>query len=312
MQFNRNIALQFFTAVVFMVMNLPAGAQEITAKVTILSNRISTQVDKRIFNTLQNQLVNLINNRKWTDQNFKTNERIEVNFIINMDRQVEANVYGASLTVQAARPVYNTSYKSPLVNWQDNDVVFKYVEFQPVEYNENRISGNDPLASNLIAVMAFYINIILGMDYDSFAPSAGDPYYKKALFIVNNAPQGRNIAGWTQFDGLRNRWWLSENFVNSRYTLFRDGVYQFYRKSLDFFYEDEKQARTEMMNTINTFFTFNATYPNTMMMQFFMQGKSDEFVQIFKNSPGDEKSRVSELLQKIDLTNAAKYRDQLK
>jgi hypothetical protein len=308
----RKIAFRLLSAFFFALVTGAAAAQEINAKVTILSNRISTQVDKRIFNTLQNQLVNLINNRKWTDQNFKTNERIEVNFIINMDRQIEPNVYGASLTVQAARPVYNTSYKSPLVNWQDNDVVFKYVEFQPVEYNENRISGNDPLASNLIAIIAFYINIILGMDFDSFAPSAGDPYYKKALFIVNNAPQGRNITGWTQFDGLRNRWWLAENFVNSRYTLFRDGVYQFYRKSLDIFYENEKQARIEMMNAVNTFFTFNATYPNTMMMQFFMQGKSDEFIQIFKNSPSDEKSRVSELLQKIDLTNAGKYREQLK
>ncbi len=290
----------------------PVSAQEINAKVTVLANRISTQIDKRIFNTLQNQLTNLINNRKWTEQNFKPNERIDVNFILNLDRQVEANVYGASLTIQAARPVYNSSYNSPLVNWQDNDVVFRYVEFQPVEYNDNRISGNDPLASNLTAIIAYYVQIILGMDFDSFSAGGGEPYYKKALFIVNNAPQGRNITGWTQFDGLRNRWWLAENLTNSRNTLFHDAVYQFYRKSLDFYYDNEQAARKEMMNTINTLFTFNSTYPNTMVMQFFMQSKSDELIQIFKKATPDEKSRMVELLQKIDVTNAAKYKDQLK
>ncbi len=293
-------------------LTVAAFSQEINAKVTVLSNRISTQVDKRIFNTLQNQLTNLINNRKWTEQNFKNNERIEVNFILNLDRQIEPNIYGASLTIQAARPVYNTSYNSPLVNWQDNDVTFRYVEFQPVEYNDNRISGNDALASNLTAVFAFYINIILGMDFDSFAPASGDPYYKKALFIVNNAPQGRNIAGWTQFDGLRNRWWLSENLTNSRNTLFHDAVYQFYRKSLDTFYENEKTARQEMLGAVNTLFTFNSSFPNTMVMQFFMQSKSDELIQIFKKATPDEKSRVVELLQKIDVTNASKYKEQLK
>lgn len=296
----------------FILGHIAVLAQEFNAKVTVISNRISTQVDRRIFNTLQNQLTNLINNRKWTEQNFKLNERIDANFIINLDRQVDKDIYGASLTVQAARPIYNSAYNSPLVNWQDNDVTFKYVEFQPVEYNENRISGNDPLASNLTAIIAYYIQIILGMDFNSFTQGGGEPYFKKALFIVNNAPQGRNITGWTQFDGLRNRWWLSENLINSRYTLFHDAVYQFYRKSLDLFYDNEKAARTEMLNAINTLYTLNASFPNTMMMQFFMQSKSDELIQVFTRATPDEKSRVSELLQKIDVTNANKYRDQLR
>lgn len=300
-----------FTVLAFSLVAM-ASAQEFNAKVTVLSNRISTQVDRRIFNTLQNQLTNLINNRKWTEQNFKINERIDVNFILNLDRQVDKDIYGASLTVQAARPIYNSSYNSPLVNWQDNDVTFKYVEFQPVEFNENRIAGNDPLASNITAIIAYYIQIILGMDFNSFTAGGGEPYFKKALFIVNNAPQGRNITGWTQFDGLRNRWWLAENLINSRYNLFHDAVYQFYRKSLDIFYDNETAARTEMMNAINTLYTLNASFPNTMMMQFFMQSKSDELIQVFAKATPDEKSRVVELLQKIDVTNANKYREQLR
>ncbi|CAN5656295.1 DUF4835 family protein [soil metagenome] len=294
---------------------LPAAqlsAQEINAKVNVISSRIGTKVDKRIFITLQNQLSNLLSNRKWTEDNFKPNEKIEVNFVLNLDREVEANVYGATLTIQAARPVFNTSYNSPLVNWQDNDVVFRYVEFQPIEYNENRISGSDALNSNLTAVFAYYTNIILGLDYDSFSPSGGEKYFKKALFIVNNAPQGRNISGWSQFDGLRNRWWLAENFTNTKYTLFHDAVYQFYRKSLDQFYENETEAREQMLNVINIINTFNSSNQNTMMQQFFMQSKSEEFVQLFKKGSPDQKQKALAVLQKIDITNANKYAEQLK
>jgi hypothetical protein len=199
-----------------------------------------------------------------------------------------------------------------LVNWQDNDVVFRYIEYQPVEFNENRIGGSDMTASNLTAIFAYYIYIILGMDFDSFSPAAGEPYYKKALFIVNNAPQARNISGWTQFDGLRNRWWLTENLLNTRYTLMHDAIYQYYRKGLDYYYENEQQARTEMMNTLNTLFTFNSNFPNTMVMQFFMQSKADELIQIFQKATPDQKTRAVEILQKIDLSNASKYKEQLK
>ena len=303
---------RFFLGLIGIFLCSVASAQELNAKVVVLANRVSTTVDRKIFTTLQTQLTNLVNNRKWTDQNFKINERIECTFIINLDRQIETNVFGGAITVQAARPIFNTSYNSPLVNWQDNDVVFRYQEFQPVEFNENRISGSDVLASNITAILAYYIYIILGMDFDSFAPNSGDPYYKKALFIVNNAPQARGISGWTQFDGLRNRWWLAENLLNSRYTLMHDAIYQYYRKSLDLFYENEELARNEMLNTLNTLYTFNSNFPNTMVMQFFMQSKSDELIQIFKKASPDQKTRVVELLQKIDLTNAAKYREQIK
>lgn len=287
-------------------------SQELSAKVTVIANRISSTVEKRTFVTLQTQLNNLLNNRKWTDQNFKANEKIECNFILNLDRQVETNVFGGSLTVQAARPVYNSSYNSPLVNWQDNDVVFKYIEYQPVEFNENRIGGSDMAASNLTAIFAYYIYIILGMDFDSYAPAAGDAYFKKALYIVNNAPQARSISGWTQFDGLRNRWWLAENLLNTKYTLMHDAVYQYYRKGLDVYYENEPNARKEMLNTLNTLYTFNSNFPNTMVMQFFMQSKSDELIHVFQKATPDQKSRVVEICQKIDMSNATKYKEQLK
>lgn len=289
-----------------------SAAQELSAKVTIISNRITTAVDKRIFTTLQSQLQNLLNNRKWTEDNFKPNEKIECNFILNLDKQVETSVFSASLIVQAARPVFNTNYNSPLINWQDNDVVFRYVEFQPVEYNESRLSGTDALNVNLPAIFAYYAYMILGVDYDSYSIKGGSPFFKKSLFIVNNAPAGRLVAGWSQFDGLRNRYWLAENFMNERFTLMHDCIFQYYRNSLDYFYDDENRAREEMMNVINLLNTFNTSNSNTMVLQFFMQSKSDEIIEILKRSAPDQKQRALPILEKIDVTNAKKYREQLK
>jgi len=300
--------------VVLLIASLPKAteAQELSAKVTIISNRITTAVDKRIFTTLQAQLQNLLNNRKWSEDNFKPNEKIECNFILNLDKQVETSVFGASLIVQAARPVFNTNYNSPLINWQDNDVVFRYVEFQPVEFNESRLSGTDALNVNLPAIFAYYAYMILGVDYDSYSIKGGSPFFKKALFIVNNAPAGRLVAGWSQFDGLRNRYWLAENFMNERFTLMHDGIYQYYRNSLDYFYDDESRARDEMMNVINLLNTYNTSNQNTMVLQFFMQSKSDEILEVLKRATPDQKQRALPMLERIDVTNAKKYREKLK
>ncbi len=295
-----------------MFVSFQTNGQEFNATVSVIANRISTQIDRRIFVTLQKQLTNLINNRKWTTDNFKQNERIDLNVVLNLDRELEQNVYGASLTIQAARPVYNTNYNSPLVNWQDNDVVFRYVEFQPVEFAENRVAGTEPLNANLTAIIAYYIYIVLGADYDSYELGAGSQYFKKALFIVNNAPQGRSITGWTQFDGLRNRYWLAENVNNTRYSVMKEIVYEYYRKSLDNYFENEEQARTAMVGVLNNLFTFNNSNPNTMVLQFFMQSKSDELLQIFKQANGQQKAKALEILQKIDVANANKYIEGLK
>ncbi|MEY3178314.1 MAG: hypothetical protein RJB42_555, partial [Bacteroidota bacterium] len=167
-------------------------SQELNAKVTVVSAQIGNTVDKRVFQNLQSSLVAFLNKRKWTNDVFETNEKIECSFLINLQSIVEPNVYKGTLTVQAGRPVYNASYLSPLINFIDNEVTFRFVEFQPIEFNENRISGNEPLAANLSALMAYYVNIILGLDYDSYSPRGGDPFFQKANLIVSAAPEGRS------------------------------------------------------------------------------------------------------------------------
>jgi len=140
----------------------------------------------------------------------------------------------------------------------------------------------------------------------------GDTYFQKAQNIVNNAPDGRGISGWKAFDGPRNRYWLVANMLSGRYTVMHDVYYNYYRLGMDKLYEDENASRIEVMNVLNLLNNFNTENPNTMINQFFFQGKSTELVKIFSKAPPQDKIRASELLQKLDITNATKYKDELK
>lgn len=287
-------------------------SQELQAKVTVVASRVPTTVDKKIFQTLQTQLTNFINNRKWTPDVFQPAEKIDCSFLLNIESVVETNVYKASLTIQAARPVYNSSYSTALINFQDADVTFRYVEYQPVEFNENRVQGSDPLASNLTATFAYYVNIILGLDYDSFSPKGGDAFFQKAQNIVNNAPENRNISGWKSFDGTRNRYWLAENLMNTRYNLVHDVIYGYYRQGLDYMYEKEAQGRSKILNALTQLQTINQDNPNSMIVPFFMAGKYQELSRMLKKATPPEKARAIETLQKLDVANISKYQQDLK
>lgn len=287
----------------------PLTAQELQARLSVIASKVSTQVDKKIFVTMQNQLTNFLNNRKWTNDAFQVSEKINCSFLITIDEDQGGNIFKGKMTVQAARPIFNTTYDSPLINYQDDNFVFKYVEFQPVEFNENRVQGNDPLVANITATLAYYVNLILGMDYSSFSLRGGNPYFQKAWNIVNNAPEASNIAGWKSFESLRNRYWLAENFNSSRFALFHDAIYAYYRTGLDLFYENEEAGRTGLLNALNYINTVNTENPNSMIMQFFFQGKGNELVKIFSKASPDQKNRAREILTKVDITNAQAYKE---
>jgi hypothetical protein len=293
---------------------VPLGGmtQELLAKVTVIASRVNTTVDKRIFITLQTQLNNLMNTRKWTNDVFQQNEKLECSFILNIESIVEPNVYKATLTVQAARPVYNSSYQCALVNFLDAEVTFKYQEFQPVEFNESRIQGNDPVAANLTAIFAYYAYMIIGLDYDSFSPKGGEAFFRKAQNIINNAPEGKGLSGWRVFDGLRNRYWLNENLINNRYNIVHDVIYSYYRAGMDKWYENEEEARKNVMQSLIQLQAFNKENANTMILQFFMQGKMQELIALFKKGTPEERSRAIQILSELDVINGPAYKQQLK
>jgi hypothetical protein len=306
MKFIRNIG--FMTLMLF---SIKVEAQELQAKITINASRVSSVVDKKVFQTLQGALNNLLNNHKWSSETFQQNEKIVCNFMLNIAEGSD-NVYSASMIIQAARPIFNTSYESPLINWQDENVVFKYIEYQPVVFNENRVSGSDGLANNLTAILAYYVYVILGLDFDSFALKGGDPYFQKAQNIVNNAPEGRDVSGWRAFDGLRNRYWLMENLTNNRYSVFHEAFYNYYRKGFDVLYENESEARTSILGSLTQLNTMNNDIPNSMIVPFFFQGKSSEIIRVFKKAPPEEKQKAREMLSRMDVSNSNNYKQELK
>ncbi|QEC40502.1 DUF4835 family protein [Pseudobacter ginsenosidimutans] len=294
------------------VLPIMIQAQELNARVSINAGRVSSQTDKKVFSTLQNTITNFLNTRKWTNETFQANEKINCNFLVNILEAQPGNIYKATLTVQAARPVFNTNYETPLINFQDDGLTFRYVEFQPFEFNDNRVSGSDPLVSNLSAVFAYYVYMILGLDFNSFSLRGGDPYFQKAQNVVNNAPENRDITGWKAFDGLRNRYWLVENLVNNRYNSIHEAMYSYYRLGMDHMYENENEGRTAVLNTLSMLNSLNNDIGNTMIIPFFLQGKSQELIRIFKKATPEEKQKARDILQKIDISNANTYKSELK
>lgn len=285
------------------------SAQELQARISVVTSQISSQVDKKIFQTLQGALNNFLNNRKWTNDNFQPGEKIQCNFLITLTKSLGDNIYKGTLAVQAARPIYNSSYQSPLINFMDDNVVFRYVEFQPVEFNENRVQGTDASAANLTAILAYYVYTILGFDYDSFSRSGGDPYFEKAWNIVTNAPEARDIEGWKPFDGIKNRYYLAENLNNNRFKLVHDAIYSYYRSGMDIFYENEDEGRNGILNCLNFLNTLNTENPNSMLIQFFFQGKSNELSKVFSKAEPGLKNRAKDMLLKLDVTNTAVYKN---
>jgi len=300
-----------YLSLFFAILVSQLQAQELKANVTVLANRISSQIDHRIFQTLQSSLYDFINNRKWTNENFQPNEKITCNFLLNLTGSLDNNVFQASLTIQAARPVFNSSYQSPLVNFIDDAVTFRYIQYQSLDFNESRVQGSEPFAANLTAVFAYYVYMILGLNFDSYSLRGGDPYFQKAQNIVNNAPEGNNIAGWKPFDGVRNRYWLNENMTNARYTPIHDAMYDYYRQGLDQMYDKENEARTAILNTLNLLNTINTENPNLLIIQFFFQGKANEISSVFKKGNPDEKSRALDFLTRLDVGNLNKYKQDM-
>ena len=287
-------------------------AQDINANVTVIASRIPSTVDHKIFTTLQNALHDFINGRNWSNETLQNNEKIRCNFLINISAAGDNNAYSATLTVQAGRPIYNSSYTSPLINFQDESFAFRYAEYQPLDFNDNRVQGTEPLAANLTATVAYYIYMTLGLTFDSYALRGGDPYFQKALNIVNNAPDTREISGWKPFDGIFNRYWLVENLTNSKYTLVHDAYYNYYRSGMDQLYDKPSEGRAGVLNALNMLNTVNQENPRLMIMQFFFQGgKANEVSKVFVPSDPDQKARALDLLTHLDISNINMYKADL-
>jgi hypothetical protein len=294
--------LMFF--VVLMTGLNAAFAQELRCNISISAQKIQG-ANKQVFETMQSDLYEFMNNRKWTDQKFAMDERIECNIFINLEEQISSDEFKGYIQVQLRRPVLNSSYETILLNIKDNDFQAKYVEYQTLEFNET--SNKD----NLTNILAFYAYVILGMDADSFSPEGGTEFFQKAMAIVNFSQNARE-KGWKAFESERNRYWLVENILNKSYSGFRSCIYQYHRQGLDLMSEKAPEGRGVIAESLKSLHKVFRSRPSLYILQVFFDAKSDELVNIFSNSFPDERNRVSVILNECDPSNGTKYEKILK
>lgn len=293
----------FFLSVFFICAQLPSLlSQELDAEVTISTPNLQ-ETDPKVFETLQRDLREFLNQERWTDDDYKAYERIESNFQINITAELGNNTYKADIAIKAIRPVYGTEYKTILINHVDREIVFTYQEFQPIE------NGTEFFKDNLSAVFSFYAHLILGLDAESFTPGGGDVHFQKAQAIINQIPPNiaDNDKGWTALSRKTTRYWIIENLLSSRFTAFNEAWYNYHRKSLDVMSSDLGLALVTMVEALKEVDKTNSAYPNSIGILMFITTKSDEIVSIMKNADRSQKTVVYDLMRKLDPSNSGKY-----
>ncbi|MBU0764948.1 MAG: DUF4835 family protein, partial [Bacteroidetes bacterium] len=266
--------LLFFSFLYILLIN--AYSQELKARIQVVSQQIQG-TNKQIYQTLQSELYDFLNNTKWTSNVFGEDERIECTFMLNLDQQVSADEFKGFLQIQSSRPVFNSTYNTVMFNHKDDDLHFRYIEYQPLEFTETQHT------SNLVSTLAFYVYIILGLDYDSFGMESGYPFFQLAEKIVNNA-QNAPEQGWKAYEhGKKNRYWLVENLINDKYSAIHECIYKYHRTGLDIMSEKPSDGRATIAESLELLRQVKRETPNLIFLQALVTAKSDEIVNIFSS-----------------------------
>lgn len=265
-------------------------AQELNCTVTVNSDQVG-QTNQQIFKTLERSLNDFVNKTKWTNRVFNENERINGQIFITVT-SYEADRFVANIQIQSNRPVYSTSYESPVFNYKDNAFNFQYQEFEPLVYNPNSFD------SNLVGVISYYVYIIIGLDADTFSLQSGDEHYKQAQNIVTQA-QGSNIAGWQQETGERTRFELVDNLLSNSFREYRIAMYNYHRKGLDIMADNNSTGKQVIAGSLRLFETMAKRRPNAFLTQTFFETKSEEIRNIFSDGPKIDVVKLKETLNRV-------------
>lgn len=276
-------------------------AQEFDCVLSVTSAQVEG-TDKRVFESLQNAMYEFMNNRKWSNHNFRAEEKIECTMVLTITERLSTDEFRGNLNIVLRRPVFNSAYNSVLLNYVDKGFQFRYVEFQPLDYSDGTFS------SNLTSVMAYYSYIFLGFYLDSFAPSGGSTYFEKAQEVVT-AAQNASEPGWKAFESDKNRWWLVNNYLNPANVGLREFAYRYHHLGLDQMYEKVDLGRTSIAESLGYLQKIYNTKPGLYALQITYDAKRDELVNIFSDQrvPPMEKTNVVNLLKEIDPANSSKY-----
>ncbi len=287
--------------ILFLILSLPAlvRSQEFICQVSVNSPQVEG-TEKKVFQTLQTQLYEFINNRKWTNYIYKPEERIECSIMITITDRVSTDQFKAKANIVLQRPVYKTSYNTNLLNLVDKDFDFKYVEYESLDYSD------DAFTSNLTSMIAYYVYIMLGVDADSFSKFGGTPYFEKARGVVN-AAQNTPEKGWKAYESLKNRYWLVENLMNSSYSQFREGIYSYHRTGLDVMSENMDLGRVGINDCLEYVQKVNREKTGLYIIQLFVDAKRDELINIYTQAAPMDKTKAINMLKEIDPANSSRY-----
>ena len=268
----------------------PLKAQELDAQVIINSDLVN-QTNQQIFKTLERSLSEFINTQVWSNKEFLNSEKITCSFIFNLSGYSN-DQFEATLQVQSQRPVFDSNYDSPTLNFLDKDVVFSYQEFQPLFFNKSSFE------SNLVSLISFYANIIIGLDADSFELKGGDRFFEQAFQIVNLA-QITSRKGWKPSDGRRNRFWLIDSLRSNSFREYRIVFYSYHREGLDQMTSNPKKGKIALMKSIQKLEPLFERRPNTFLIQIFFDAKVEEIVNLFREGPKVDFKKTENILKKI-------------
>ncbi|MEK6154319.1 DUF4835 family protein [Flavobacteriaceae bacterium 3-367] len=280
---------KFFLTLILCAFGLAIEAQELNCVVTVNSDQVN-QTNQQVFKTLERSLNDFVNKSKWTNRVYKENERLNARMFITIT-EFESSRFKATIQIQSSRPVFNTSYESPIFNYKDNQFNFEYIEFQPLVYNANVFD------SNLVGVISYYIYIVLGLDADTFTLEGGNEYYKKAQQIVTQA-QGSSFSGWSQSTD-RSRFELVDNLLSNTFREYRIAMYNYHRKGLDILADNGSTGKQVISGSLRLFETLIARRPNAFLIQTFFDAKSEEIQSIFSDGPKVDIVKLKETLNKV-------------
>jgi hypothetical protein len=273
-------------------------AQELNCVVTVNADKV-VNANNQIFKTLEKSLNDFVNTTDWTGQAYKQNEKINCSMFITVSA-FDSNQFTATIQVQSARPIFNSSYSSPILNYNDKDFNFSYVEFQNLTYNPTSFD------SNLVSVLAFYSYMIIGMDADTFAPLGGSKYLEMAQDVSNIALQG-GYKGWSQADGNQNRYFLINDMLSNTFKPFRDALYEYHYSGLDLMHKDLKLAKDNMKKSLAILGKIYQIRPNAFLTRVFFDAKSDEIISVFSGGPSIMIADLVDNLNKISPMNSSKW-----
>lgn len=275
------------------------AAQELRCNISVSAQKIQG-TNREIFTNMQRDMYEFVNNRRWSSNVFSYDERIEASLQFTLDEQIGGDEFRGTLQVRVSRPVYNSSYNTVLLNFKDNDIDFKYREFEALEFNE---AGQN---SELVNLLAYYAYIILGFDYDSFSLLGGNEFFNKAENIVAQCQNARE-SGWKSFESRRNRYWLINNLQDRSYASVRECIYKYHRLGLDAMSDNVTDGRIEVLSALELLQRAHRSKPNSYIMQVFFDAKSDEIVNIFKPAFTDERKRIYNIVTEVNPANMTKY-----